>query len=122
MRLDRLQHYLNNRGLARAISHHLGYRHLDWISKDTDMQAAHWPRYFVVWDVPEDDYDFDAWSIGIADILREEAPFTSYHPTLDDDQGVFMLYGYRIQANPDTDSGWSLVFEYTYIDPKLALM
>lgn len=122
MRLDQLQRHMNEHGYAHAIAYHLGVAHLDWISKDTDMQAEHWLKHSLSWEVPED-YDFDGWAKDIADKLKLEAAWLEYEPTLEPDtKGKLMIYGYRIHPNKDAASGWNIVWQYTYIDPELALM
>lgn len=124
MRLDQLQRYMSQHGLAHAIALHMNYRHLDWISKDTDMQASHWQKHSLSWAVPEGAFDFDNWAIDIAQKLMAEEAYIIYNPIVDpeDKQGVIMIYGFRYHQNPQAESGWNVVFEYTYIDPDLALM
>ncbi|QZE58727.1 hypothetical protein pEaSNUABM28_00170 [Erwinia phage pEa_SNUABM_28] len=123
MRLDQLQRYMKERGYAHAIAYHMGVTHLDWISKDTDMQAEHWTKHSLSWEVPEGPYDFDGWSKDIAEKMKLEAAWLEYEPTLEPDtKGKLMIYGFRYHPNKDAASGWNVVFSYTYIDPELALM
>ncbi|QYW03472.1 hypothetical protein pEaSNUABM34_00170 [Erwinia phage pEa_SNUABM_34] len=123
--VKQLQSYMNNRGLIHAVALRMGYRHLDWISKDTDMQAEHWPKYSYSWPVPDSPYDLDDWAINIADALKLEPSYVEYNPILEDPdkvKGIIMVYGYRYHPNKNTPSGWNVVFQYTYVDPTLALM
>jgi len=123
MRLDQLQRHMNERGLANAICYHLGYDNLIWISKDTDMQAEHWNKYSISWEVPDTDYDFDGWALDIAEKLKLEPSYLEFNPLLEPDtKGKFMIYGYQIMPTSSVPSGFIVVFKYTYIDPELALM
>ncbi|UAW53279.1 hypothetical protein pEaSNUABM30_00161 [Erwinia phage pEa_SNUABM_30] len=123
MRLDQLQRYMNEHGIPRAVALHMGLKHLDWISKDTDMQAEHWQKHSYSWEVPEGPFDLDNWAISIADALKLEEAFTIYDPTLaEGSTGILMFYGYRFHNNPEAASGWNVVFLYTYVDPEMPLM
>lgn len=125
--IKQLQSYMNNRGLIHALAYHMGYKHLDWISKDTDMQAEHWPKYSYSWPVPDGPFDLDNWAISMADAFKLEPSYVAYNPTLevpdaDPLGGIIMVYGFRFHPNRNVDSGWNIVFQYTYVDPRLALM
>ncbi|QZE56363.1 hypothetical protein pEaSNUABM23_00165 [Erwinia phage pEa_SNUABM_23] len=122
MRLDQLQRYMTEHGIPRAVAYHMDLNHLDWISKDTDMQASHWPKHTVSWEVPEGPFDFDAWSESIAAKMKLETAYTEYEPTLAGHRGILMFYGFRFHENKQTASGWNIVFEYTYVDPQMPLM
>lgn len=124
MRLDQLQRYMAEHGLTHAIAYHMGVDHLDWISKDTDMQAEHWPKHSMSWEVPEGEYDLDNWAKDIAAKLLLEPSWIAYKDDvlLPEAKGKWLLYGFRYHNNPQADSGWNIVFQYTYIDPELALM
>lgn len=123
MRLDQLQRYMNEHGIAHAVALRMDLKHLDWISKDTDMQAEHWQKHSLSWEVPEGPFDLDDWAISIADALKLEEAFKIYQPTLDaDDVGLIMFYGFRFHEDKTVASGWRVVFQYTYIDPDMPLM
>ena len=123
MRLDQLQRYMSEHGIPHAVALRMGLKHLDWISKDTDMQAEHWQKYSLSWEVPEGAFDLDDWAISIADALKLEEAFKIYEPTLDaDDVGLIMIYGFRFHEDKTVASGWRVVFQYTYIDPDMPLM
>ena len=122
MRLDQLQRYMQQHGLIHAVAYLMDYKHLDWISKDTDMQAEHWQKHSLSWAVPDGEYDLDNWAIDIADKLKQEQAYIQYDPTLNSNRGIIMVYGFRIHPNSNTPSGWNVVFQYTYVDPEMALM
>lgn len=122
IRLDQLQNYATQKGLVRAIAFNMGYRHLDWISKDTDMQAAHWQKYQVSWAVPDGPFDLDNWAKSIALALEGEEAYAEYNPTLSDEKGLILIYGWRFHPDAALPSGWRVVYQYTYIDPTMALM
>lgn len=122
MRLDQLQRYMTEHGIPRAVAYHMNLNHLDWISKDTDMQASHWPKHTVSWEVPEGAFDFDAWAIDIASKLEAESAYEIYNPTLNSNKGLILIYGARIVPAPNVPSGFIVAFTYTYIDPTMALM
>lgn len=123
MRLDQLQRHMNEHGFPRAIALHMGLKHLNWISKDTDLQAEHWDKFTISWEVPEAPFDFDAWATSIADALKLEEAYTIYEPTLGADAvGIIMFYGFRYHEDKNVASGWRVVFQYTYVDPEMALM
>jgi len=123
MRLDQLQRYMKEHGIPHAVALHMGLKHLDWISKDTDMQAEHWQKHTLSWEVPEGPFDLDSWAISIADALKLEEAFTIYEPTLAPEaKGLILFYGFRFHEDKTVASGWRIVFQYTYVDPEMPLM
>lgn len=122
-RLDQVQRWMGHKGFCRAVSYHLGYDLLVWISKDTDMQAEHWEHHAITWEVPTTPFDFDAWTKDIADKMKLEEAYELFNPILEPDaKGKVMFYDYHIQPDSSVPSGFTVRFTYTYIDPELALM
>lgn len=122
-RLDQVQRWMAHKGFCKAVSHHLDYNLLVWISKDTDMQADHWDKHALTWEVPDTAFDFDVWTKDIADKLKLEEAYLIYSPTLTGSEpGKVMFYDYHIQPDSSKASGFSVRFTYTYIDPEMALM
>lgn len=122
MRLDQLQRYMEQHGLIHAVAFHMDYKHLDWISKDTDMQAEHWQKHSLSWEVLDGAFDLDGWAKDIAAKLMASPAYIDYNPTLNGNKGIIMVYGFRFHANPQAASGWNIVFTYTYVDPEMPLM
>ncbi|EBY9527608.1 hypothetical protein D5P86_01335 [Salmonella enterica subsp. enterica serovar Infantis] len=122
MRLDQLQRYVQTHGLIHAVAFHMDLDHLDWISKDTDMQADHWNKHSLSWPVLDGVFDLDNWAKDIAQKLEAEPAYVEYQPTIGSNKGIILVYGFRIHPNPQTPSGWNVVFQYTYVDPEKPLM
>ena len=122
LRLDQVQRLIQQPGLFDALGTKLGYRHLDWVSKDTDNQFTHYPRHYVEYDVP-DQYDTYLWVDGLAERIQGMAGYTTYNDSLADDAtGIYLVYEGLIRPNPDTPSGWSILYTIGFVDPDLALM
>lgn len=122
LRVDQVQRYIARSDLSHSIALRMNYKHLDWISKDTDMQADHWEKHTLSWEVPDTPFDFDGWAIDIASKLEAESAYEIYNPTLNSNKGLILIYGARIVPSPNVPSGFIVAFTYTYIDPTLALM
>lgn len=122
LRLDQVQRLIQQPGLFDAVGSRLGYRHLDWVSKDTDNQFSHFPRHYVTYDVPDQDDNY-LWSEGLSDSLKLSPGYTSYNDGLGDDAtGIYIIYEGLIRPNPDTPSGWSILYTVSFVDPDLPLM
>jgi len=132
MRLDQATRIMNdNRNLGDQIGLKMGYRHLDWIAKDTDMMVRHFIQHAFVWDIPEIDpakpLRYDDIVADLYDLIIAMPYYTEYNDGLPEEdgkpmQGIFILRDYQIQINPETESGFSVIFRVSFVDPNLPLM
>ncbi|QQO90313.1 hypothetical protein pEaSNUABM5_00171 [Erwinia phage pEa_SNUABM_5] len=122
LRQDQVQRLIQQRGLFDEIGTKLGYRHLDWISKDTDNQFSHFPRHAVHYDIP-DQPDTYLWADGLAEAIKGGPGYTAYNDSLGDGAtGIYLTYQAQLYPNPDTASGWSVVYLVSFVDPNMPLM
>lgn len=122
LRIDQAQRLIEKPGLFDAVAARLGYRHLDWVSKDTDGQFTHFPRHYVSFDIPDQPDDY-LWSERLTDGLKASPGYTSYNDGLGEGvDGIFIIYTGQIVPNPDTPSGWTALFTASFVDPDLPLM
>lgn len=122
LRIDQVQRLAQQHGLSDSVATRLGYKHLDWVSKDTDNQFSHYPMYQHVYDVPDVNSNYD-WPEGIADLIKGGPSYKDYNDGLgEDSQGIFLIRDYQIVPNANTDSGWSIVYNVSYVNPDQALM
>lgn len=122
LRLDQVQRLIQQPRLFDEVGDKLGYKHLDWVSKDTDNQFSHYPRHYVQYDVPDAPNTYD-WSLGISDAIKDMAGYKSYNDGLGDGvSGIYIVYEGLIRPNPDSPSGWSVLYTVSFVDPDMPLM
>lgn len=128
MRIDQLQTLLANRAIASQVGLALGYRHLAWIMKDTDSMVAHFPKYGLLWDVPDNVNVFPVWVDSIADAIKLMPSYITYNESLGVDaegnayQGIFIMRDFRILESDTAPSGWALRYGISFVDPRQPLM
>lgn len=120
LRLPQVQKLLEQPGLFDNVAARLGYRHLDWISKDTDNQFRHFPRHYVQYDIP-DANDTYQWAEGLTEALKTSPGYTAYNSGLNGSQGLFMFFDGSVRPNPDSPSGWSAFYTVAFVPTTLPL-